>query len=87
MYSQVKARAIWTFTLFHPFKKQKELFCQTFSRTASTPSEKLLLQRSQSRTVGAIFRGARALPNRPKNRYKRELSVGVKKQSIPKRDA
>ena len=28
----------------------KEPFCQTFSRTASAPPEKLLLQRSQSRS-------------------------------------
>ena len=31
-------------------QKQKELFCQTFSRTASAPLEELLLQRSQSRS-------------------------------------
>ena len=45
----------------------KETFCQTFSRTASAPPEELLLQRSCSSRgarAGAIFRGARALPNR-----------------------
>jgi len=63
MYSQVKARAIWTFTLFHPFyKNRRSRFAKRF------PEQLQLLQRSCSfrgARAGAIFRGARALPNRP----------------------
>jgi hypothetical protein len=63
MYNQVKEGAIWTFTLFHPFyKNRRSCFAKRFLERLQ------LLQRSCSfRGVraGAIFGGARALPNRP----------------------
>ena len=44
-------RAYWTFDHANPFIKNKmELFCQTFCKTAPTPSEKPLHQKNQSQS-------------------------------------
>jgi hypothetical protein len=63
MYNQVKARAIWTFTLFHSFyRNRRSRFAKRFTKRLQ------LLQRSYSfrgARAGAIFGGVRALPNRP----------------------